>query len=569
MLVDDGLHCPLGGWHNHPWGSELKTAGKVAHVAWLGGAERPGDTDWRPVAECDAKIILVLDNDQPGKDAARSISRAIGKSMKALFFTDQWPARFDLADEFPAEMFEERDGRRIYTGPRFQDCLKPATWATDLVVGENGGRPAGVLRREFAGEWIRSNSPQLYFHRARPNIGLDADEFNRAARAFSDVDNTARLLDQRPSVGVDGVTYQPGIPGPVLIDEKTGKRVVQRWQDAPIKTASGSVMPFLRYLTHLVPVKEDRFHLAWWIAVHCARPDVRLKWAPILRSRSQGTGKTTILKILSDQTGRDNVSMPSEQAIAESRYNGFIAYKRLVGCNEFYSNQSFRTYNKIKTWITDAEVEVEMKFIESHTIPATAHFVLCSNEMVPILMDSRDRRFFVPTITENTLPESYWTKLYRWLDSDGAGIIRRWAEEFVAKYWDKCSAERAPMSGAKQAMIDKSIGDEKRLVRDMGEMIADMGERVILPLDEFRDWLTNQKGFQGKKRIGGTTIQEGLRDAGLILRTKSNEITGKEERVHIDGRKQVVIVNFSPEQGEKWPALVKAHRKAIEELIPI
>lgn len=303
--------------------------------------------------------------------------------------------------------------------------------------------------------------------------------------------------------------------------------------------------------------------------MHSARPSVRLKWAPILRSRTQGTGKTTVLKILADQTGRDNVSMPSEQAIAEAKYNGFLAYKRLVGCNEFYGNQSWRTYNKVKTWITDEDVDVEMKFIEAHTIPATAHFILCSNEMVPILMDSRDRRFFVPTITEKKLPRAFWKDFYRWLNGVGPGIIRRWAEEFIQKHGDICNPEDAPMSGAKLNMIEQGRGDEMRLVRDIGEMIAAKGQgdnpvRVILTLDDFRAWLMDQKLLQGKKRLSGPLIQDTLRDVGLTILGQDDS---GDRRKLIEGRKQITIVNFSSQRGEKWVDLVKRHRMTMEQVI--
>ena len=126
------------------------------------------------------------------------------------------------------------------------------------------------------------------------------------------------------------------------------------------------------------------------------------------------------------------------------------------------------------------------------------------------------------------------------------------------------------MSGAKLDMIEKGRGDEMRLVREIGEMIAakatgEKPERVILPLDEFRAWLLDQKLLQlGKKRLSGTVIQEALRDVGLTILGQDDS---GDRRKGVDGRKQIVITNFSIGKGEKWPDLVKAHRKTMEELI--
>lgn len=93
----------------HPWGEELRgwQAGNVAHVAWLGGAERPDSTDWSPLAKSSAQIIIVCDNDDPGRNAVPAISRRIGREMWMIQFDDRFPAGFDLANPIPNGLFRE------------------------------------------------------------------------------------------------------------------------------------------------------------------------------------------------------------------------------------------------------------------------------------------------------------------------------------------------------------------------------------------------------------------------------------------------------------------------------
>jgi hypothetical protein len=420
------------------------------------------------------------------------------------------------------------------------------------------GRPSYRPRREFVAEWTRSNTPLLYFHRDRPSRGYTEAEFNKMIRAYSHAEDTARLLDQRPSATADGITYAPGKKQGVITEN--GRQVIQTWQPAAIKPCDGSAMPWLRFVTYLLPNRAERFQAMRWTATMIARPDIRMKWGIIARSETQGVGKTTWADILAAQVGFDNVSMPSEQTIAEGKFNSFLARVRLVICNEFYSGHSFRTYNKMKTWITDHTVEVEMKYLPSHTVPAFAHFFLCSNELVPILIDQKDRRFFIPTLTERKLSRAYWRKFYEWLAMDGHGIIRRWAEQFVAKHGPVAIEEEAPPSAAKTAMIEKGQSDEMRLIRDLAEHWVELGradppKRILFALDDFRTWLWRQD-CGGRKRLSGTSVQKALRNAGL-------HVWGREDgdrRVKLDGRagrKLIVITNFVPGPNEEWPTLGK------------
>lgn len=564
-IIADDAKCAA-----HPWGSDLRgqRLGGVAHIGWLGGAERPRATDLGPLIASGARIIMVCDNDRGGKDAARQISAATKIRMKALFFTDEWPPAFDLADDFPAAMFKERRGQQVYVGPRMRDCLRSATWATDTLI-EGRGRPTYVPRREYVEEWLVSVSPPLFFHRDRPSQGYTEAEFNVRARAFSDAEDTARLLRQRPSVIADGITYAPGKVQGVVVEE--GRRLINTWQDSPVAPVAGSALPWLRFATHLLPIKAERFHALRWTATLIARPDIRIQWGMIFRSEAQGVGKTTWGDILAALVGFDNVAMPGEDTLAEGKFNSFLARKRLVICNEFYSGHSFRTYNRMKTWITDTKVEVEMKYLAAHTVPAFAHFFLCSNDLVPILIGTKDRRFYIPTLTERKKSRAYWAAFYAWLALDGLGIIRNWATEFIRKHGPYLPGEPAPASVAKDMMIEKGLSDEIRLVRDVAESIAEQGgadpaDRIMFTYDDFHAWLRGQEGFGGQKRAKSTLVQKVLREAGLVVRSR-NDRTGVDERVKIDGRNRVVVLNFEPAAGERWPDLVRSFRRSMDQVV--
>ena len=276
LIADD---CD-GGWRSHPWGKELRgsIAGGVAHLGWMGGAERPEATDWQPLVKAAAHVIVVADiNDRAGLEAVSRISRATGMKMEALRFTDDWPVGADLADPIPAD--------QVKAGTRVSDLLVPATWATDRVM--TGGRPSFQIRRECIADWLYTVSPPLFFHSSNPGCGLTDAEVDARIRPFSDAELTARLIRQRFSAQADGVAYLPGSK-PVI--ERNGQRLVNMWKPSRVRERKGAAWPLGRLLTHLFPDRRDRRHVARWGATLGARPVIRMEYAVLLRSETHRLG---------------------------------------------------------------------------------------------------------------------------------------------------------------------------------------------------------------------------------------------------------------------------------------
>ena len=161
---------------NHPWGEELCNA---AHIGWIGGALSPARTDWTVLQQAGiTRAYIVSDNDTPGLSAVPAISMRLRVPTFHIQFTDEWPVSFDLADEFPAKMFNEIDGIQHYIGPSFRACLHPATWATDLVPNKQG-KPSYMLRPHFIEMWSYIEEADLWVCPEMPEIVRMEQIFNK------------------------------------------------------------------------------------------------------------------------------------------------------------------------------------------------------------------------------------------------------------------------------------------------------------------------------------------------------------------------------------------------------
>jgi hypothetical protein len=180
-----------------------------------------------------------------------------------------------------------------------------------------------------------------------------------------------------------------------------------------------------------------------------------------------------------------------------------------------------------------------------------AHFVLCSNSGLALRIEREDRRFLVPTVTEQKQPPEFWEKLHNWLESGGYAIIAQWARDFVGapNAAVRASAD-APGTLRKGQMIEDSRSIEERLVIDLAVAVlasAEAGQgHIVLAECDVTAWLrvcasaAHRKGAEAQ----APSIRQWLQEGGLFM----------SDRLTIDRRKQRAFGTF-PLEGRGWTEL--------------
>jgi hypothetical protein len=466
----------------HPWTEDLFFLG-TAHLAWPGGAYRYNDVDWGPIRRLakHVNVIVVCDHDQVGEEAAVAISRLLKRKLLKLRFGEAFPPGFDLADEFPKDLFEEKSGRLVYkrTSPRFSDCTSPATWAT------NGEKNKAYLREEFKAEWIAVVSPTVFIHRSRLERRYLPAEFNALVAPYSDATDTAKLLSKSQWAQAEGLAYEPGQkPGLISFE---GRQVVNVYQPSPIVPLKGDCGPFLEFMSYLIPEEKEREDVLRWSATLVARPDVKMSYGLLLISETQGVGKTTLTRILTRLVGMPNCSFPDMDEV-DGKFNSWRAFKRLVVVAELYSGHSDKTYNKLKNVVTDEDTHVENKYEKPFYVNNHAQMVVMSNSMKALKLDDRDRRWHVPRVTEETQPPEYWRSLNDWLQEDGLAKIAHWARDYVTKHGHVEKGLHAPASERKREVAAANMSEGQQLAAELGDLLKNLAEHRVMRLDKVRTW---------------------------------------------------------------------------------
>jgi hypothetical protein len=488
----------------------------------------PSRTDWSILQKIGVKrAYIVSDNDAPGLSAVPAIAYHLRIPTFHVQFTSEWPQGFDLADEFPRSMFRQVEGREYYTGPSFRSCLHPATWATDQIPNPKG-KPTTVLRKNFKEMWTYVEEADIFVCTEMPEIIRAENIMNKMLSAFSNTNATSQLIVKAYNGRSAKLCYRPDIKGKVVTDNTTS--AINLHTPTHVKSKPGSAEPFLEFMQYMFPNESELKEALRWCATLIARLDVRMEYGLLLVSERQGVGKTTLgSSILGPLVGMQNVGFPTENQIVQSEFNGWLANKRLIVINEIYSGHSWKAYNKLKSAITDREVEVNEKYQRPYVIENWCHVFACSNSMRALKIEEDDRRWFYPEVTEEKWSRIKFESFHNWLKSGGLNIIKQWAESY-GDYVMK--GQPAPMTERKKELIVASRTEGQQEAAILAEALNRHPDPVVLAMKDIVEWV--RSSIQGRMYDTDLEIRKAMREVGAFW---------YEDRFLIGGRVQLAAMN--------------------------
>lgn len=430
---------------NHPWAKDFMHPDMV-HVGWIGGALSPNLTDFSILKKLGIeKVYIFPDNDAPGKEAVPEIARQIDLDVFMISLTGFGPA-FDMANDFPAEFFK----KGMYIGPRFIERRSCITWAdTKKVIPPKDGREKEKIeysfRKNFLKDWYIAENDGILVNVHEPSQVYEIEQAKRKLEKLSHNPKVADMLSYSIPFGqrVKLIDMWPG-KDRVFNDNKKGD-LFNAWSRPNIaKDRPGDLRLWNQLLNHLIPKKEEREYFKKWLYTMIARPEIRIGWGVLLQSGNTGVGKGTVANVLANLVGIENTSFPSYKDVGTD-FNGWVAFKKLAIFHEFYGVNA----DDLKTCMTDEYVSYNEKFKVPKMIRCFIEILACSNSEIPIKLDSKDRRWFVPDVTEVALPHEFWSEFNNWIHAGGLEAINY--EAFT--YGDYFEGGERPMKTEKHGRI--------------------------------------------------------------------------------------------------------------------
>ena len=87
--------------------------------------------------------------------------------------------------------------------------------------------------------------------------------------------------------------------------------------------------------------------------------------------------------------------------------------------DEITGNDNRSRADLMKTMITREQIEINIKYLPSYSLPDTINYLFTSNHPNAIFMDDHDRRYFVHEVQGGVMDNDFVKKYMAWLNGDG------------------------------------------------------------------------------------------------------------------------------------------------------
>lgn len=356
---------------------------------------------------------------------------------------------------------------------------------------------------------------------------------------------------------VDHVRFLPDRPQFDIVDDSLGRRGLNTYIPARIKSKQGDVHLWLDHVNKILPNADDQRVLFEFMAHAVKYKGFKIPWAPLLQS-AEGVGKTVFYELMQHALGDMYVYSPKAPELIKSgsTFNAWMRAKLMIIVNEIKIDERRELIEILKPMITDARVEIQAKGVDQDIEDNPANWFFFTNHRDAIPVNQNGRRYAIlysalsnkNDIIEAGMNKTYFDRLFKWLrEEDGFEAVTHWLMNYpIAKgeipvrapetssYLEAIKLTRSPL----ELLIDESVQDG---------ISGFIGGYVSTTAVLARTKLYNIRGANTR------TVQNCLEGAGYVHLGRSNRSYMQESpnmRSEIYGvNSSLVLENFGKVQG--------------------
>lgn len=153
-----------------------------------------------------------------------------------------------------------------------------------------------------------------------------------------------------------------------------------------------------------------------WIGQMIKYPEIKTV-CPVFISK-QGAGKGTLINLLRKMLGNKKILETTDPVRdVYGQFNGQMANSFLININEIGKKDTMDSMGKIKGLITDYELVINTKGMNSYSTNSYHRFIITTNEKEPITTSKDERRMVVIRSSDEKIGDKeYFTKLNLYLE---------------------------------------------------------------------------------------------------------------------------------------------------------
>lgn len=237
--------------------------------------------------------------------------------------------------------------------------------------------------------------------------------------------------------------------------ESTGRRLINQYGPPPWTDGNydqAAVDKFIGYVNYLLPEPEEAEYFLDWLAAKIQNPRFRGSAILMVTDGTQGVGRTTLSKYVTDFLGLWNASSIQFDEMVNANFNEWVM-SLLVIVNEVQDSdaKSYRKQEILKHYVDTSPIEIQVNVKHGFKGPAEicSSFLMFSNHTDALKTAVDDRRFTIlrnPDVADKSLTTDM--ALWRLNETDtpyNAGDLYRYFRQRVitAKLFEPLSTTAA------------------------------------------------------------------------------------------------------------------------------
>jgi hypothetical protein len=266
----------------------------------------------------------------------------------------------------------------------------------------------------------------------------------------------------------------------VIVFEPTGVTKASEfnlWRGFAIEPREGW-QQIRRLLRHILKVicrrdKEKFKYIVRWLAWAVQNPDRQAGVVIVLKSRMQGTGKSTLGVVMLKIFGQHGALIDDSDRLL-GRFNDWVEPVSFILAEEILWANDHRTADKLKSRVTADTFQIERKNGAIRQIPNRLHLMMTTNHDHAVSSGTGDRRNAVYDVSdEHACDKAWFDALYDDLDQGGVGQFLRFLQNVKLDDWHPRQILRTAEATEQQRMSGDSVSQWSQACIEADAIIGD------------------------------------------------------------------------------------------------
>ena len=320
-----------------------------------------------------------------------------------------------------------------------------------------------------------------------------------------EVDPVDRLMRARAKTNVEAMAFHPGEKA---IFTHRGRRYANTF--------------FANFPEPLEPMKDELDKIEWlfnriddetyrnWLKQFFAhiiqRPGVKIRTAPLIWSKIEGNGKSTLAHTIPMLLVGGDYYEEVDQGSLNSDFNDYLAGKWLIALTEFRAitrSDRVAISKKTERWIADDILAINPKGVKGYSVPNHLVVTASTNSDDAAQIDEHNRKWAVHNLSAPAMTEEEKTWIFEgFLRTERApAVLRHYFLNLPITTFSP-NAD-APKTAARQSMIAASIAPDLELLQTAFEEYAEPLARDVVITREVGDYVRRNCNMKpSNDRIG-------------------------------------------------------------------